>query len=29
MQREIQLKKWSRVKKEALIRGDKMALKKF
>jgi len=29
MQRELQLKKWSRVKKEALIRGDKIALKKL
>jgi len=29
MQREIQLKKWSRAKKEALIRGDKIALKKL
>ena len=29
MQREIQLKRWSRVKKEALIMGNKMALKKL
>jgi len=29
MQREFQLKKWSRVKKEALITGDKILLKKL
>lgn len=29
MQREAQLKKWSRKKKEALIAGDKVALKKL
>ncbi|EKD57374.1 MAG: hypothetical protein ACD_57C00325G0001 [uncultured bacterium] len=29
MRREIQLKKWSRVKKEALIRGDLKLLKKL
>lgn len=29
MKREWQLKKWSRVKKEALIRSDKIALKKL
>ncbi|KKU03983.1 MAG: Excinuclease ABC C subunit domain protein [Candidatus Woesebacteria bacterium GW2011_GWE1_45_18] len=29
MQREIQLKKWSRAKKEALIKGDKIVLKKL
>lgn len=27
MQREIQLKKWSRAKKEALVKNDKIALK--
>ncbi len=27
IQREIQLKKWSRLKKEMLIKGDKIALK--
>ena len=29
MQREIQLKKWSRLKKEALIQGDLVSLKKL
>ena len=29
MQKEIQLKRWSRIKKEALVRGDIIALKKF
>ena len=29
MQREAQLKKWTRNKKEALIRGDKALLKKM
>lgn len=29
MQREVQLKKWSRLKKEALIRGDLISLKKL
>lgn len=29
MQREVQLKKWPKAKKETLIRGDKMALKKL
>ena len=29
MQREWQLKKWSRPKKEALIKGDRMLLKKL
>lgn len=29
MHREAQLKKWSRIKKEALIIGDKIALKKI
>jgi len=29
MKREWQLKQWSRAKKEALIRGDKIALKKL
>ena len=29
MRKEIQLKKWSRVKKEALIRGDLKLLKKL
>ena len=29
MQREYQLKNWSRAKKEALIRSDKIALKKL
>lgn len=29
MQREIQLKRWSRAKKEALMRSDKIALKKL
>ena|SRR5438045_8777630 len=29
VQRERQLKRWSREKKEALIRGDKQALKQF
>lgn len=29
MQRELQLKKWSRTKKEALVRSDKIALKKL
>lgn len=29
MQREAQLKSWSRSKKEALIKGDKIALKKL
>lgn len=28
MHREIQLKKWSRAKKEALIKGDKIVLKR-
>ena len=28
MQREILLKKWSKTKKEALIKGDKISLKK-
>jgi putative endonuclease len=29
MQRESQLKKWSRAKKETLVLGDKVALKKL
>jgi len=29
MQRETQLKKWSRSKKDALIQGDKIALKRL
>jgi putative endonuclease len=29
MHRELQLKQWSRTKKEALIKGDKIALKKL
>jgi putative endonuclease len=29
MKREIQLKKWTRIKKEALIRGDTQILKKL
>ena len=29
MQREAQLKRWSRAKKEALIQGDKTLLKKL
>lgn len=29
MQREIQLKKWTKIKKEALIRGDKTLLRKL
>ena len=29
MQREAQLKKWSRSKKDALIQGDKIALKRL
>jgi putative endonuclease len=29
MQREVQLKKWARAKKEALIMGDKILLKKL
>ena len=29
MQREFQLKKWSKTKKEALVAGDKRLLKKF
>jgi len=29
MQREVQLKRWSRVKKEALIQGNKTLLKKL
>ena len=29
MRREVQLKRWSRSKKEALIKGDKIALKRL
>ncbi len=29
MQREAQLKRWSRSKKDALVRGDKIALKRL
>ncbi|MCJ7792443.1 MAG: GIY-YIG nuclease family protein [Candidatus Marinimicrobia bacterium] len=29
MQREVQLKRWSKVKKEALIKGDLVLLKKL